>query len=152
MDTMVEAGKSSASFKLVGTDTFNSLWWRVKEIVSTDGTGLTEYFDLNDLYALVMQGRLNLWAVIEDNEIPLVVITSLEKYPKKLILNIHWVGGERLRRHLRLLRETFDQYAKFEGCTEMAVQVEPRLAKVLERYGGKTTRVVVKRTCRSWSH
>ena len=72
-----------------------------------------------DSYARdIEEGRSHLWIVF-DNEtlnIDAAIVTSVEQYPHKTMLNWALVGGTNVEQWVEILHEKVDQFRKDIGC------------------------------------
>lgn len=154
MVTMAEPGTSLGNLRIVKSDTFDYVWPRVEEIINANGAGLLEFYDVHSLRELVLSGRFQLWVITEKRKIPLVLFTSINAFPMKQVLYIHWVGGKKLLRHIQSLVNTLEEFVRVEKLDEISLWTRPGLAQLLcKRYRGVQPYVnVTKNLTYRWSH
>src|SRR5688572_24597133 len=75
-----------------------------------------DYFDLDDIERLLVKGKLQLWLGIEEgtNTIKLVMLTSIEVYPKSKWVKLIYIGGEDLKNAFHYLKELEAWARKYE--------------------------------------
>lgn len=72
-----------------------------------------------DLYRSMLNGELRLWLVIEEGKPLAFAMTRIEKHPRRWLLAVPFIGGNRMTEWWKLLLEQLTTYAKFVGCDGM---------------------------------
>lgn len=101
-------------------------------------------YDLEDLRQRVVSGTLVAWATEIDGEIVGVTLFSVYTHPKKRVLEVFGIAGERLEewhdRGMRLVEEFADRV----GAEHICATTHPGLARMLRRMGWKPHRELLR--------
>ena len=98
-----------------------------------DGSG--GRFWLDDIVNCICCGRFQLWLVLDGANIPCVMLTEIQQYPRLRELRIIGLVGHRPRRWLHLLHAVEASAKQNFGCARFAC-FSPRRMGTLLRTGG----------------
>lgn len=93
---------------------------------------------LAEEYQALLDLKKQLWVIVTENggekTISAAGITSLQKFPSGFkIANIEMLGGENMKAWFGL-KDTFEEWAKVEGCTEVRLYARKAWARHLSDY------------------
>ena len=92
----------------------------------------------------IFKGVLGLWVVLDDLKPIAALTTRVDKMPNATVLVMDWIGGTRMKEWLPLAQNTFEQYARDNGCTELHGYGRKGWDRFLSAHGWKPAHTVYK--------
>jgi hypothetical protein len=103
-------------------------------------TSRTGCYTPNDVLALAMLGQAGIWVCEVDDRVVASIVTKVERYPRKNILEIMFAGGSQMRHWLSDAVATIDRHALACGCAHVAGVGRPGWVRA---WGGEATGDVI---------
>lgn len=128
---------------LFTSDQIDQHWGAITSLLD-DTEWLSELYEPSDFYELIKTGQFQVWA-LDDGTLCAIVLTSIQVFPKKKILQIHGIKGQGLPRFVDKIEEKFEFLARVVGASEMRTFVRPGLEKLLRKRGARQIAIVLKR-------
>ena len=95
----------------------------------------TDEYTLSDISNELLAGRLQLWAVVEEEKPVATFTTAVVEFPRKKVLECIHLGGERLDEWASTALKVLDVYAAQEGCTEVVTIGRKATEKLYKKLG-----------------
>ena len=93
-------------------------------------------FDEDSLIEILKDGRMDLWAVLTDNDkIIAIQITQIQTYPLKKVLSSMFTAGDGMELWADQMMEALVNIAQQNGCSSIEGMGRPGWARFLKRYG-----------------
>ena len=105
---------------------------------------LEEHMSLEDVYASVYSGALQMWLGVYQNQIESVGLTQIMNYPLCRSLRFVWIGGSGFR-HYRQYGDWIELWARRNGCSKIEVLGRPGWMKMLEGQGYEPKAVLLEK-------
>jgi len=103
--------------------------------------------DLSTVWTRLITEQYQLWMFFdEENEPEGALVTRVEEYPLKKLLNLLFIGGENLEGWHRELLSTLEDYAKDHDCAGMETVGRMGWKRFLKDFGWETTHIVCEKT------
>ncbi len=97
-------------------------------------------FHIQDLYEDLLEGKYNLWLILDDkgdDKVIAAITTRIIKYPNRNAMAMDWVGGKRMTEWLPIAMKTLISFAKDCNCKHLEGFGRKAWMKVLNRYNWK---------------
>lgn len=91
-------------------------------------------FDAEDIYNLIIDKKAQLWGV-HDGDLKAVIVTEIIIYPKVKRLRLFLLGGHEMCNWEDMVSDTFDRFAKENGCDGIELLGRQGWVKNLKQYG-----------------
>ena len=102
--------------------------------------------DLANVTDRIRTGAYQLWLVFdEDNKAISALVTRLEEYPIKRMLNFMFIGGAEMSEWHEDLLSVLEIFAREQGCSGFELTGRPGWKKFLQKQGWDTPYVVCER-------
>ena len=127
----------------------------VLNVVYNDAAGLLEpavaqsdgRHNVNTVMDRVSLGDYQLWMAFSEENKPIgALITLIEPYPLKTMLNLLFCGGKELEEWHEDMLVVLEKFAKDNGCDGMELVGRPGWKRFLEKHGWGSSHLVVERT------
>jgi len=119
MDIQVQPGSSSDNpprlFKVVPA-VLEQLWDGVVPLFEKGKEYWEVFMSLEDIYRLIATGHYDLWLIMDDSDVLIVLLTELIQYPSVRVLRSLYVGGSDIDRALEAL-DQLELWARRSGVT-----------------------------------
>lgn len=106
-----------------------------------------EYSDgrwtLESAYKSIVDGSRQLWIAFDGNVIYAAVLTSIENYPGRKILNYQMVGGYKMSLWYDLMSDLLHKFASDMGCDGIETICRRGFEKQHAKHGFKSTHVLM---------
>jgi hypothetical protein len=127
----------------------------VLDVVGDDAMALLEpaidmsegRWSVDEVAKRILTSEYQLWMVFDEDSLPIAaLVTKIENYPHKSMLNLLFTGGEDLEDwHDEMLTE-LEKFSKDHGCHGMELVGRFGWKKFLASHGWETNYVVCERT------
>ena len=133
-------GTSSMTVTFTRVQQLEELSSKYKQIQPLLKKALTKAPEYNEeaVLAKVLNGTSQMW-LAEDDELLGITITEGVQYPEYLALNIHLLGGTRLKEWMEIGLEKIQQFAKDSGCKEISLSGRKGWEKLLKDFTATRT-------------
>ena len=98
---------------------------------------------LDSIYRSIVDGSRQLWIAFEDNIIYAAVLTSIESYPGRKLLNYQLVGGYKMELWYDLMSDMLHKFASDVGCDGIETICRRGFEKEHAKHGFKATHVLM---------
>tara|TARA_R110000824_G_scaffold30128_17_gene99443 strand:- start:1190 stop:1639 length:450 start_codon:yes stop_codon:yes gene_type:complete len=103
--------------------------------------------NISTVWAAIEEGHYALWLAFDANNTPVgSLVTRLEEYPLKNMLNLLFCGGAELEEWHEAMLDTLEVYAKEHKCDGMELIGRPGWKPFLKKHGWGSGHLVVERT------
>ncbi len=136
--------KSAASLLPVAPAEIQPYWGVLEPLMIKVVEGMGDRQTMASLLQQIMQGEIQLWAVVVDREIKAVAGTEIGEAPSGLVTCcVRFCVGAGARNWIGVLQETVEDYARANGCHRVETWARKGWAKHLPEY--KLTHVLLER-------
>lgn len=104
--------------------------WHVIEPLLAKATARTRCFDPVDLLAFALAGQWGIWIAEIDGEIVAAMVTRVQQYPRRRVLEVPYCGGSRMKEWLPLWLATVKEHQQQTGCDCIAATGREGWAKL----------------------
>lgn len=95
------------------------------------GKGL---YEVRDVTERLEDGRMQLWVATEGDRVVAAVVSSVEDYPRKRALELHFCGGDSVDEWLPQIMELLERFGRAQGCDLVTIVGRRGWAKKLPDY------------------
>jgi hypothetical protein len=124
------------------------LWPIAKQFLAKSVELAHGAFDLDDIHTLLVNKDAQLWAV-HDGEIKAVAVTQIMIYPKQKRLKLFLLGGNDMAKWEKSISDTFDNFAKANGCDGVELYGRKGWLRNLKQFGYNDYEVTMIKTFKS---
>jgi hypothetical protein len=117
-----------AAVRLPSLDEVVSHWPQIEAYLAK-ATKRTGCYEPIDLLRMAMTGTAAIWLAESVNGIEAVLVTTLQPYPRRRVLEVMFGGGSNMRAWLKPAIETIEAHARQLGCTQIACVGRPGWAR-----------------------
>ena len=114
-----------------------SVWGKCEKILDRLEPSSDGRFELSDILHMLLSGQQHMWIVWDQDleEIPIigVVITELMQYPRKLMISVQYLAGERLDEWFEETEIMIANWGKASGCDGMEMSGRRGWARRLKK-------------------
>jgi hypothetical protein len=103
--------------------------WSVIAPLLVRATRRTGCYEPIDLLRMAMTGTAAIWLAEVGGNIEAVLVTTLQPYPRRRVLEVMFGGGSNMRAWLKPAIETIEAHARQLGCTQIACVGRPGWAR-----------------------
>jgi hypothetical protein len=130
---------AKAVVRLPPLDELVELWPKLGPMLAK-ATSRTGCHTPADVLQLAMQGQVGIWVCEVDGVAVAALVTKVEQYPRKRVLEIMLAGGSRMRQWIAEAVAVLDQHARAAGCQHIAGIGRPGWVRA---WGGEATGDIV---------
>lgn len=153
MVTMVEVGSSSASFGIVPKEALPVVWTEIVQIMKDHPKGLIEFAEPQDVLHELLSSNMLLWVGMNEGQIELVVLQTLESTPKSKRATISWLGGKNLKFYMAIGLDKLELCSKQLGADVLTFRTSSALVRLTRRYGFQPVATLVEKNLKNkWSN
>ena len=99
--------------------------------------------NMESIWQLLLTGERQLWMFFDDDNSPEgALVTRIENYPLKKMLNLMFIGGTNIEAWHEELLNTLESYAKEYGCSGLETTGRVGWKKFLSKYGWNASYLV----------
>jgi hypothetical protein len=131
-------------FSAVPPNGLHLIWRDVEPMLAKAIDRSGGYYNTAIILDGVCRGILGLWVVLDDTKPIAVLTTRIDKMPNATVLVMDWIGGSRMKEWLPLAQNTFERYARDNGCTQLHGYGRKGWDRFLQKHGWKPDHVVYK--------
>jgi hypothetical protein len=114
--------------------------WYVVAPLLKRATDRTRCYEPIDLLRMAMAGQAAIWLCESEDGIDAALVTTLQVYPRRRVLEIMFAGGTNMKAWLKPMIATLDEHARQLGCQQIAGSGRAGWARA---WGGKLTGDVI---------
>ena len=105
-------------------------WHLIAPMLRT-ATRRTGCYEPIDLLQMAMRGQVGIWICEVAGTVRAAIVTQIEQYPRKRVLEVMFLGGSDLRDWLDDAMDVLIAHAQQTGCDHLATLGRPGWARVL---------------------
>src|ERR1700730_4049187 len=113
---IVDGSQTAITIYVPTLQEVSHFWDEIKPWVDETAEYTAGCYQSIDLYRSILGNDLRLWLVMEERHPIAFAMTRLEKHPRRWLLAVPFIGGNRLNEWWRPLLEHLTAFAKFAGC------------------------------------
>ena len=98
-----------------------------------------------DVKEHLLEGRKQLWIVVEGNIVIASIVTEIATYPRKKVVRILMIGGDRLTEWGRDLHATLEKWAKRIGANSIEIIGRKGWERLMKEFGYKAAYTYLKK-------
>lgn len=120
-------------------------WWEpVRDMVESACSRSGGRYAVQDVLRMLLQRRMQLWVVVEQDGIDAVVIAEIASYPQLRECRILAATGENAGLWVHLV-EQVEEWAMHHDCRKIVCIGRPGWEKSMKKYGYKKTHVYLEK-------
>lgn len=132
------------SLAIFSPEEIDHYWERIHEQLLTVPHTWERWWTLPSLYQAAITGKLQLWAVLREKQIVMVLFSSIRQYPASRTLNLTLAFGDvGLDVAVPLLDAACSRFAQEMDCDYIELMGRPGWERTLKNFGAEKVAVVL---------
>ena len=114
----------------------DAIWSEVVPILEESIKYADGKYHIDDVYSFIMHGDMHLWIIFDNQAIRAVIVTEFVNFPRKKILLLSFIAGNKAKDWLHLI-DKFKDFAKLHECSAIEGNARTGWERVAKKVGFK---------------